>query len=468
MASQGFQPGESLAQNTGQPHNIEELRKTPHLEVYTQSSTLIGDDNLVKAIWFEGSQTKATQERYSKITVALESGFLADKIEAAKSARIAPVFETNLAEAHKQALEKVVASITAQRGRALVEILILQLAVKAIAPEQDIRLHKSSRGGDNNGQRSRFSWVEGISMRRLDDTYIVPTLREKGLLRMNEYGAFMTRTFAENYPYTLFYKAEISGAKRSWLEIIDDLEEGQLQAEAALLYVLDLLWKSSEQFKSIVAEILGRLDEWVASNTQNVMNTVTNLIKLHINRSESRARLLEVAMHALLQALEDVNVDLGGYLKPLMPMRTANLKHRNFGDVEIVAGDFVIESWDAKYDNPYLSDALDVFVEKLRGKDTSELTFGYVLLPEKKEYPDVDRKIQAIAEEYGVEIQVVSLDNWVQNQAMRASEENITEETLAIAWLRAYVESLALRRAEKAPIDEPTYNWLQTLKDTLV
>src|ERR1035437_4118173 len=125
MTSQEFLPSKSLAQNTSQQHNIEELRKTPHLEVYTQSSILIGDDNLVKTIWFEGKQTKADQERYSKITAALESGFLDDKIEAAKSARVAPIFETNLEEPHKQALEKVVASITAQRGRALVEILIL-------------------------------------------------------------------------------------------------------------------------------------------------------------------------------------------------------------------------------------------------------------------------------------------------------------------------------------------------------
>ncbi len=149
MASQEFLPGKSLAQNTSQLHNIEELRKMPHLEVYAHSSMLIGDDNLVKAIWFEGKQTKVAQERYRKITSALESGFLDDKIEAAKSARVAPILETNLVEAHKHALERVVASITAQRGRALVEILILQLAVKAISPEQDIRLHKSSRGGEN-------------------------------------------------------------------------------------------------------------------------------------------------------------------------------------------------------------------------------------------------------------------------------------------------------------------------------
>lgn len=80
MAYQDFDPHEPLAQSTSQPYNIEELRKTPHLEVYTQSSMLIGEDNLVKAIWFEGKQTKAAQDRYRKITSALESGFLEEKV----------------------------------------------------------------------------------------------------------------------------------------------------------------------------------------------------------------------------------------------------------------------------------------------------------------------------------------------------------------------------------------------------
>ena len=304
-------------------------------------------------------------------------------------------------------------------------------------------------------------------MRRLDDTFVVPMLRRHGLLRMNEYGAFMTRTFAENYPYTLYYKAEISGAKRRWLEIIDQLESGQLAAEAALLYILDLLWKASEQFKQLTKEMTNTLEEWVDKNPHPAIDAIGAITEKHINQSDARARLLEIAMHSLLQALEDVGVDMSGKLKPLMPMRTANQKHRNFGDVEVIYGDFVTESWDAKYDNPYLSDALDVFIEKIRGKDVSELNFGYVLFPERKEYRDVERKIADIADEFGIEVQTYSFKEWVQKQLLRASNANIAEDVLATAWIRAYTESLALMREDRAPIDEPTYDWLQSLQSVL-
>jgi len=228
----------------------DEFRTDSHLEVYAHAFILVGDDNIIKKTWFEGKQTQEAQKRYQMIIEAFSQGFLDNKIEAAKSASAASVFEVSLSPRHKMALEKLVSSITAQRGRALVEILVLQLAIKSICSEQDVRLHKGSRGGKDktSDNTSNFSWQEGISMRRLDDTYVVPILRKHGLLRMNEYGAFMTRTFAENYPYTLFYKAEISGAKKYWLEILDELEEGRLDANAALLYVLSLLWKSSEQF----------------------------------------------------------------------------------------------------------------------------------------------------------------------------------------------------------------------------
>lgn len=448
--------------------SAEELRQESHLEVYAHSSILVDNDNVVKTVWSEGKQTQAAQERYAKITGAFKSGFLDEKIEFAKSARIASVFESNLTTQQKKALEDVVASITSQMGRALVEIFLLQLAVKTISPDQDIRLHKgsSSRGRDTS-ERGAFSWVEGISMRSLDDKFLVPTLRKHGLLRMNEYGAFMTRSFAENYPYTLFYKAETRGAKRQWLMLVDDLEEQKLDAQTALLYVLDLLWKSSEQFTKLASEVLQLLEAWLLKNAYYSLTDAITVIKLHIEKSEVRARLLEIAMHALLQALEDQNVDLGGHLKPLMPMRTANLKHRNFGDIEVTAGDFVVESWDAKYDNPYLSDALDVFVEKIRGKNVSDLLFGYVLFPERKEYVDVTRKISAIDDEYGIRVQVLSFDEWVQRQVQRTGENNSLNKNLASMWLRAYAESLALLRAEKAPIDEPTYDWLLTLKDIL-
>ena len=187
------------------------------------------------------------------------------------------------------------------------------------------------------------------------------------------------------------------------------------------------------------------------------------MIEQHIDRSEARARLLEVALHALLQALEEMGGDLGGRLKPLMPMRTANLKHRNIGDVEVLAGDFVIEAWDAKYDQPYLSDTLDELVEKIRGHDVSELRFGYVLLPLKKTYAEVERKIDEIAEQFGLRIQVFTLAEWAAEQSRRGEVSRHAETELARAWLQAYAESLALRRRQQAPIDEPTIDWVASL-----
>lgn len=445
-----------------------EARQEPHLEVYAHSSMLIDKGNAVKTIWLEGKQTQSAQQRYGKVIDAFKSGFLDGKIEIAKSARIVSTVEFNLTLQHKNAIEDIVASITSQNGRALVEIFLLQLAIKTIVPEQDIRLHKgNSNRNQNNDERGTFSWVEGISMRSLDDKFVVPTLRKYGLVRMNEYGAFMTRSFAENYPYTLFYKAETRGAKKQWLLLVEALEENRLDAEAALLYVLDLLWKNSEQFVKLSDEVLQSLANWFLQNTNYSIYQVSDVIKHHIDKSEARARLLEIAMHTLLQALEDVDVDMRGQLKPLMPMRTANLKHRNFGDIEIVIGDAVVESWDAKYDNPYLSDALDVFVEKIRDRNITELSFGYVLYPEKKEYVDVTQKITAVEDDYGIQIQVLSFDEWVQMQVQRSGGNETSNKRLAYAWLQAYAESLALRRESKAPIDEPTYDWLLRLKEIL-
>jgi hypothetical protein len=36
-------------------------------------------------------------------------------------------------------------------------------------------------------------------------------------------------------------------------------------------------------------------------------------------------------------------------LKPLSQMRSANKKHGNIGDIEILEARQIIESWDAKY-----------------------------------------------------------------------------------------------------------------------
>lgn len=443
---------------------LEDLRNQPHVEIYEKHAVLTGGGNIVARIWAEGKQSEKAQERYQRVKKALEEGFLARKIEEARSPGLTPIIEAKLPAEQIKAIEEIFSSVTAQSGRALVDIFVLQLVVKVICPEQDVRLHKGSKNS------SAFSWEEGISMRSIDASYIGPSLRQYNLLRMNQYGAFMSRSFAENYPYTRFYKAEIQGAKQRgkqrWLQIIDELENGKGDAEIVLLYVLQLLWKSSEAFNALVQETLHKLEAWMNRHQQLPLSHVSALIKEHVERSEARARLLEVAIHSLLQALDELKVDLGGKLKPLMPMRTANLKHGNIGDVEVLAGDLPVEAWDAKYDQPYLSDALDELEEKVRKMDVSDLQFGYVLLPAKKKYLEVDRKVDEINERFGLKVQILSFDEWVHEQSVRCLNIGVSEENLAKAWITAYAESLCQKRRNMAPIDEPTFDWVVSLRET--
>lgn len=68
-------------------------------------------------------------------------------------------------------------------------------------------------------------------MRTIDSTYNTPFLREHGLLNLNKFGLFMTRSLAENYPYSSLYKAEMRGPFDDWILIVDAIENESMPAE---------------------------------------------------------------------------------------------------------------------------------------------------------------------------------------------------------------------------------------------
>jgi hypothetical protein len=148
-------------------------------------------------------------------------------------------------------------------------------------------------------------------------------------------------------------------------------------------------------------------------------------------------------------------------------MRTANLKHGNLGDVEVLLGGKVIEAWDAKYDQPYLLDALSELEDKIKDRDVTSLRFGYVVMPITKDYPDFNRALVDLLEEQGMDVRIVSFNDWIAEQFMRGAAAGVPQDRLSAAWLQAYAESLALARPGRAPIDEPTFEWLQTLLQVL-
>lgn len=423
-------------------HKIE-----PHLEIYHDRSVLVFEDGH-EEVFIEGPPDKSTQQLLQHVKQKLESGWLEDIYR--NLPKDMESLQINDNDQDKALLRAIVDSVTSEVGRAVAGITILQLTVKSIEPRLNIRLHKGGPKG--------FSWEKGFSMRSLDAQFITPFLRKYNLINLNKYGIFMTRSLAENYPYSQFYKASIRGAKSAWLCLIDKIEAKEIDPEASLKYLLALLRNRSERFRQIARQAIDKTYEFLTRHPD--YTTILQLILMHVNSSSYSARLLEVCMHAFLQVLED-QAKLPGRLLPLCQMRTANKKHRNVADIEIVSNDdpdSVLEAWDAKYGKPYLRDELDELWEKLRGK--SVLRAGFVVEREPDRRDEIKNYLQEIADDVDTEVYLFSLEEWM-NFYLNELDMQIKRDQIARDWVKAYIESLCQERRDRAPIDEPADQWVE-------
>lgn len=430
-----------------------------YLRIFKNKSELVLPDGTVQ-VFLEGGVNQAAKQRYQNIIPALSNGYLERQILICRDTASVLDF-SQLSQSHIELLNKIVQSVTSETGRAIVGLTVIQLCIKAIEPAQSIRLHKG-----NNGAKD-FSWSEGISMRSLDKKYISPILRKYDLLKMNADGGMMTRTFAENYPYSSLYKAQIRGARLEWLDIVEAIEKNEIQPEVALRYLISQLINQASNFRDLASRTLESLKVFLEKTENLDREYTTQIILQHINRSDYAARIMEIAMHSLMQAIQEYQVFPDLFLKPISQMRSANKKHGNIGDIELLENRQIVESWDAKYGKTYLRDEIEEIADKLE-VHTAVVKAGFVTSVEPERLEELKPRCREIEEDFGISLEIITFKNWVEEQFSRGVAEGIvTEEELASAWLTAYAESLAQRRREIAPIDEPCYQWLTTLKEIL-
>lgn len=423
------------------PHETNEN----HLNVYLNRSELFLGEGNPAAVFPEGPQDEATQKRYRKIVEAFRAGFL-DKVY-----RECVTGRHDLSKVPSDVrchLKNMVAAISATGGRALTGLVFLQLAVKAIAPKQSIRLHK---GGPS---ASDFSWRQGISLRSLDKDFSSAFLRDHGLLEINRDGVMMTRTLAENYPYTRLYKARMAGPAEDWLALVDGAEAGAFDPLLALSFLMSALKNRSEAFTKLADNTIAAVK---ALPPPSLDETVA-LVSAFVAKTEYSARAFEVVMHALIQALGDIGEPLAGHLAPLSQMRTANKKAGNIGDIELLSPEgSIIEAWDAKFGKPYLWDELVELGEKLLEnpgvKISGFVTDGAPMLP-----GDLLNRKKEISNNTGTRIEIFSFRDWVRIQTGDLLAKHRAE--LPKSWLKAIAETFGRRRLEIAPIDEPCDRWL--------
>jgi hypothetical protein len=423
-----------------------------HLRVYSDRSEFhSGDDE--PAVFLEGPSSPEALKRIRNITKAFAAGFLQNVIESLTSGS-ATIDDAKISEKTQNSLSALVESVTSEVGRALVGLSVMQLCIKAIDPKQSIRLHKSS---PRNGS---FSWREGVSMRTLDKSYVTPVLRRYKLVSLNADGFMMTRSLAENYPYSPLYKAQLRGAREEWLTLVQELETDETDALESLKYFLSLLLNAA----SNLVELGDRCISLYRSNSGRFASkkSAMQLLLDHSNASDYSARLLEIGMHSLIQAAVASGALGSCELKALSQMRSANKKHGNIADIELLADGEIVEAWDAKYGKSYLRDELEEVAEKLVKHDHVRLV-GFVSSVKIERINEIEKRIAEIEAAHGVEVCICSIETWVDSIFDRCGASGlISESELASGWVSAYVESLAQRRREIAPIDEPCESWLKS------
>ncbi len=427
-----------------------------HLIVYQDRSKL-HMPGLNDHVYQEGPQTADAKRRYQTIRASFEAGFLEDLIVEIKTTPIsAPMLPTEILHL----LEELVESVSSEKGRAIVALALMQACIKAICPEQSIRLHK----GDNRHGGDRFSWKEGLSMRSLDNNYVTPVLRKYDLIRLNADGFMMTRSLAENYPYSALYKAALRGGRSQWLQLTDLLEAGAVDANGVLRSLVSLLLNRTAAFQTLAATVID-----TATRKALVVKSLEQIIEFFqrvVDESTYSARLFEIAMHAFYQALEEKKL-LPDFLKPLSQMRSANKKHGNIGDIELVAtqrGLSVIEAWDAKYGKPYLREELEELNDKLKDHEETKIA-GFVVDISPNLKDEIERRKKELEEMHDVSIHLLSFPDWIRFTLSRFPVADSLE--ISRLWLLCFVESLCQKRRDKAPIDEPCDVWLAELNAQL-
>ena len=435
----------------------DEKRSETHLRVYENRSEYHASSDDVE-LFHEGVISNEAKKRSKQIKDSFEGGFLDDLIVRLKKGEIVCGADKVSLDTQTH-LRQLVDLVTSEVGRALIGLTVMQLSIKTIAPGQSIRLHKAS------SNRGSFSWVEGVSMRTLDKNYVTPTLRRHDLVRLNADGFMMTRSLAENYPYSTLYKAQLRGARDQWLSMVEALEKGITDPRESLLFLLALLLNAASEFSSEASSLVNLCDKKMLKIRTH--NEVQRILAKHAASSDYAARLLEISMHSLLQAAVECGALGDVTLNPLSQMRSANKKHGNVGDIELLEGGEIVESWDAKYGKGYLREEIEEAAEKIPDHGSIRIV-GFVTNVDIQRIFELDQRIQDLAELHGVDFVIVPYAEWVESIFKRCIDSTmISELELAKSWIKAYVYTLAQRKREVAPIDEPCLEWVRLLHKEL-
>ncbi len=129
-----------------------------------------------------------------------------------------------------------------ENNKGMVAVLTTLLVHKLVSPEQDIRNHQAKI-------------PNGFAGRTIDKDCITPFLKSVSFPAMAESG-WLTRSFEQTHPYDLNYPGNITPktVKTAFLNVIDQVQVHNLNADDVLFYFFKLLIKQRDDLRIELAK----------------------------------------------------------------------------------------------------------------------------------------------------------------------------------------------------------------------
>ncbi len=219
-----------------------------------------------------------------------------------------------------------------ENQKGLFTVLITLGIHKILYPEQDIRKHQNGIPG-------------GFSGRTIDTKFITPTLRELELPSMRESG-WLTRSLEQPHPYDKNYPGKIQTGKRTFLNLVHFIETENKYVEDIVLSILNLLEEIKEKNK-IQLNPLQNIENFSLVKVTKDLKKLTN--KKY--KSSGGSKLPVLIFYSLLKILcEEVVKYQNCHVKKLGSHLSPDSKSKSSGDIEILKGDILYESYEIKLD----------------------------------------------------------------------------------------------------------------------
>lgn len=291
---------------------------------------------------------------------------------------------SQLPNSTKECVEFIVSRSETNKG--IAAVLMTLLTHKVVDPTQDIRNHQAQL-------------PNGFAGRTIDQAHITPFMKEKRFPSMAESG-WLTRSLEQPHPYDLSYPGKITPVqmKTAFLNIIDQIQCHDVNAEEVLLYYMKLLIKQRDSLNIELAKPH-------SLSISSIIKTLEKHFTYHYSCSGA-SRLPTLAIYAAYQCMmKQVARYEGKILCPLESHNSADTQSGRIGDIDINNADgTAFEGVEIKHEIQITRQLVADAYEKFKVYNTDRYYLLTTANMDSADWSSIDSEIKRIAQIHGCQV----------------------------------------------------------------